>query len=54
MKMLEEGLWSKYKFNDRKDYEEFQEILLMTALLAKKLTNCAEEFEIFEEFIFHN
>jgi hypothetical protein len=26
----------------------------MSALLAKKITNTLDEFEIFEEFIFHN
>ena len=54
MKMLEEGLWSKFKFNVRSDYAEFTELLLMTALLAKKLCNTPEEYEIFEEFVFHN
>lgn len=54
MKMLEEGLWGKYKFVDRNDYQEFSDILLMTALMAKKLCNSEEEFEIFQEFVFHN
>jgi hypothetical protein len=54
MKMLEEGLWSKFKFVARSDYREFTELLLMTALLAKKLCNTPEEYEIFEEFVFHN
>ena len=54
MKMLEEGLWSKYKFNERIEYQEFSELILMTALLAKKLCNTPEEYEIFEEFVFHN
>jgi hypothetical protein len=62
MKMLEDGLWSKFKFEfqpgtggvNRKDHSQFAEILLMSALMAKKLCNSEEEYEIFEEFVFHN
>jgi hypothetical protein len=54
MKMLEEGLWSKFKFNDRNEYHQFSELILMTALMAKKLCNTPDEYEIFEEFVFHN
>jgi hypothetical protein len=62
LKMLDDGLWSKFKFDfqpilggvSRKDYQQFGEILLMSALMAKKLCNSEEEFEIFQEFVFHN
>mmetsp|Transcript_3437 Transcript_3437/g.5158 ORF Transcript_3437/g.5158 Transcript_3437/m.5158 type:complete len:105 (+) Transcript_3437:586-900(+) len=86
-KLLEDGMWSKYKFNpvlvkqqDKRsglkkpakqsqggplssnsqgvlrspDHDEFADVLLMTALTAKKLCNTAEDYEIFEEFVFHN
>lgn len=54
MKMLEDGLWSKFKFEKRSEHDEFSDLLLMTALKAKKLANPEEEYEIFEEFVFHN
>jgi len=54
MKMLEDGLWSKFKFEKKQEHEEFADLLLMTALKAKKLANSEEEYEIFEEFVFHN
>jgi hypothetical protein len=62
LKMLEDGLWSKLKFefnpttagSNRKDHQQLGELLLMSALMAKKLCNTKEEYEIFEEFVFHN
>ena len=75
MKMLKDGLWSKFKFESnvgvpkkrtvaesvaeknnksanekggRSDHQEFVDILLMTALLAKKLCCSDDEFEIYE------
>lgn len=39
---------------DRLDHEMFADLLLASALKAKKLSNDAEEYEIFEEFVFHN
>lgn len=38
----------------RSDHQEFVDILLMTALLAKKLCTAADDFEIYEQFVFHN
>ena len=52
--MLEDGLWSTFRFETREDHDEFADLLLMTALKAKKLARSDEEFEIFEEFVFHN
>ena len=54
MKMLEDGLWSKFRFQTRAEHDEFADLLLMTALKAKKLARDEDEFEIFEEFVFHN
>lgn len=62
LKMLQDGLWSKFKFEfqpstggvSRSDFLQFGEILLMSALMAKKLCNTEDEYEIFEEFVFHN
>ena len=63
LKMLQDGLWSKYQFklnavknggSCRKDHMELSDLLLITALMAKKLCNTEEEYEIFEEFVFHN
>lgn len=84
MKMLKDGLWSKFKFEQgpgltkkrtvaentgdrdgqsgmayvekagRSEHQEFVDILLMTALLAKKLCSSDNEFEIYEQFVFHN
>jgi hypothetical protein len=62
MKMLEDGLWSKFKFEfnsniggiNRSEHDQFGELLLMSALMAKKLCNSPDEYEIFEEFVFHN
>ena len=74
MQMLEEGLWSRFKFktalksklgkntSDSKekagfrslDHSNFADILLMTALIAKKLCNDEDEYEVYQEFIFHN
>ena len=44
MKMLEDGLWSKFKFQKKIDHELFSELLLITALKAKKLSNSIEEY----------
>ena len=54
VKMLEMGLWSKFKFDTASDHQELGEILIMTGLLSKKLCNSYEEYEIFQEFVFHN
>ena len=63
LKMLQDGLWSKYKFKlnamvsggtCRKEHNEFADLMLITALMAKKLCNSDDEYEIFEEFVFHN
>jgi hypothetical protein len=42
--MLEDGLWSKFKFAHKIDHELFSELLLITALKAKKLSNSIEEY----------
>jgi hypothetical protein len=61
--MLEDGLWSKFTFKysaqagggtNRKDHEDFADLLLITALMAKRLCNPQDEYEVFEEFVFHN
>ena len=52
--MLEDGLWSKFKFKDKQQHDEFADLLLMTALKAKKLACPEEDYETFEEFVFHN
>ena len=59
MQMLQEGLWSRFKFKlghveDRLEHELFSDLLLASALKAKKLSNESDEYEIFEEFVFHN
>ena len=52
--MLEDGLWSKFTFDNRAQHEEFADLLLMTALKAKKLSCDEDEYDVFEEFVFHN
>ena len=52
--MLEDGLWSKFVFKNRAQHEEFADLLLMTALKAKKLSCPEDEYDVFEEFVFHN
>lgn len=54
LKMLEDGLWSKFTFDNRAQHEEFADLLLMTALKAKKLSCDEDEYDVFEEFVFHN
>ena len=59
MQMLQEGLLSRFKFKlghveDRLDHELFADLLLASALKAKKLSNDDDEYQIFEEFVFHN
>jgi len=47
LKSLELGLWSQYKFKDRKEHHEFEDLLLITALKAKKLANTEEDFWVY-------
>lgn len=59
MKMLEEGLFSRFSFQkprteETTDHAILNDLFLMSALKAKKLSNDIDEYEIFEEFVFHN
>jgi len=54
IKMLELGLWSKFNFKERSQHNEFSDLLMITALKAKKVSNTKEEFLIYSETVFHN
>jgi len=54
LKMLEAGLWSKYTFKERVEHNEFSDLMMVTALKAKKIANSKEEYLIYQETVFHN
>ena len=54
IKMMEVGLWSAFKFLFRDDNEDLIDMLMITALKAKKVCNSEEEYLIYQEFVFHN
>lgn len=52
--MMNLGLWSEFKFKEREDFRDFNELLMITALKAKQICNTENEFQIYSETVFHN
>lgn len=59
MKMVEEGLWSQFVFEkshqaDKTLHTFLSDLLLMSCLKAKQISNEDDEYQIYEQFVFHN
>ena len=59
LKMVEEGLWSQFVFEkshqaDKTLHTFLSDLLLMSCLKAKQISNEEDEYQIYEQFVFHN
>lgn len=53
-KLMDVGLWSQFKFIHKEDTEKMIDMLMITALKAKKICNSEAEYSVYQEFVFHN